>query len=445
MVARPAVAVRAGRACCRLARSSAALALGVLAAVLGAPDAASQTQPADPRPRYEFSWQLRARAETRLGTGENPAREDGLGLTRARLDATLRPSGAVRFFVQVQDARVLGLAPGRGRRGVEDPVDFRQAYVALGPEGGSLELFLGRKQLMFLDERLLGARRWSNTSPTFDGAQLSIRRGEHSVHLLGFSQVRIEDGFNPTARRRFLYGAIGSIKLAGGNHLLEPLVLASRREDSTSANIGGLLTTAGGRLSGEFSDTWDYQVILAAQGGGRPERPQRAWMGVWALGKTLEGTPGRPRLGVEWSQASGDDDPSDRRTGTFDTLFPAPHRILGEMDLVALRNLRFLKGGVELSPRKDLKVNVDVIDLHLDSPRDGLYGLNMRPAVRPPKAGAASSSIGKELDFVVRYYPKPSVELRFGASRFFAGPFVRDAEDPGESQTFLTTSLLISF
>ena len=416
------------------------LALCVLAWPL---PSAAQGQPADAKPRYEVWAQLRARSENRFGAGESAAKEDGLGITRVWLNAKLRASKGIRFGVQLNDARVIGLDAPQRRRALEDPLDFREAYVALGPEDGAVELRVGRQQLEFMDQRLIGARRWSNTSPMFDGAQLTIRRGEHRVHLLGVSNVGIRDGFNRPLRSRFLYGAIGSIQLANGKHLLEPFVLANRREEDAASNTGGLLGTAGGRLSGRFWETWDYQVILAGQGGGLAHRPQRAWMGVCGLGKTFDSAPGQPRLGFEWSQASGDDNPNDARTGTFDTLHPAPHRIYGESDIVSLRNLKFLKGGVNLRPGKRWRLTFDVMDLRVASTRDALYGLSMRAAVRPPAGGAASDSIGQEVDLVLRYYPRPNVELRFGASHFFAGAFVTGSPNPGESQTFLTTALQI--
>ncbi|MDE0104159.1 MAG: alginate export family protein [Bryobacterales bacterium] len=419
----------------------AVLALCVLA---WPPPSAAQGRPADAKPRYEVWAQLRARSENRFGAGESAAKEDGLGITRVWLNATLRASKGVRFAVQLNDARVIGLDAPQRRRALEDPLDVREAYVALGPEEGALELRVGRQQMDFVDQRLIGGRRWSNTSPMFDGAQLTIRRGEHRVHLLGFSNVGIRDGFNRPLRSRFLYGAIGSIQLANSEHRLEPFVLANRREEIAASNTGGLLRTAGARLFGRFGETWDYQMIFAGQGGGLAHRPQRAWMGVCGLGKTFDAVPARPRLGFEWSQASGDDDPGDGRTGTFDTLHPSPHRIYGEMDIVSLRNLKFVKAGVDLRPGKRWRLTFDAMDLRVASTRDALYGLSMRAVVRPPAGGAASSSIGQELDLVLRYYPRPNIELRFGASHYFAGPFVtRSPDNPGESQTFLTTALQI--
>ena len=395
-------------------------------------------------PRYEFGAELRARAETRNGGGENPAKQDAFGTTRLRLDATMRPTRQVRIFVQAQDSRVQGLARGRNDRALKDPIDLREGYVALGREDGPLTFFVGRRELAFIDQRIIGIRNWSNISPAWDGSQLVLRRGKESVNLLAVTQVDISDGFDPPSRTRWVYGAVGTIGTGLGSHEIEPFYFTSRRPVNLASNLGGVLRTAGSRVSGSLAETWDYQVILAGQGGRVRNQRQAAWMGVWALGKTLEQLRLRPKLGVEWSYASGDSDPHDERIGTFDTLFPAPHRIYGEQDIVGLRNLRALKTGVELHPLRTWQVNVDFLDFRLASRYDGLYQTNFVARAHAPLDGASSSHIGSELDFVLRYAPVPKVEVRFGVSRFMAGQFVLRQVPGGGSQTFLNTVLLVT-
>ena len=408
------------------------------------PGVASAQGPArDPEPRYEFEAFVRVRAETRSGGGENPAREDGFATSRLRLNATLRPAKNVRFFAQAQDSRVGGLALERNTRPLTDPVDLRQGYVALGSEDGPLTLYAGRRELAFIDQRLLGYRNWSNVAPTWDGALLTLRRGDYGLHLLGFSQVDIRDGVDPTSRTRFVYGAVGSIEAWEDGHQIEPLILNTRRPPDMRSSLGGLLRTAGSRFSGVFAETWDYQVILAGQGGGHRDRPQRAWMGVWAVGKTLEHARARPRLAVEWSYASGDSNPQDDRIGTFDTLFPSIHRVFGEMDLTGFRNLQALKTGIELHPGRQWTVSADFLDFRLASVHDGLYQTNSKLRIAAPLGGAGSAAVGSELDLVVRYSPVPRVELRVGLSRFMAGRFVTQNLLGGESQTFLNTTLQV--
>lgn len=407
------------------------------------PASASEAVPGQSPPRFEVSAEMRVRAETRNGIGENPAREDGFAISRLRLDLTFRPSRHLRVFLQPQDSRVAGLAPVRNPRSARDPLDLRQAYVSFGREDGPWTLSAGRRELDFMDARLLGRRNWHNISPTWDGSMLTLRRGEDRLHFLAYSQVDIRDGLNVPSRTRFLYGAFGSVETWAPGQLFEPFFLTTRRPRVISSNLGGLIRTAGSRISGTFGQGWDYQVLLAAQGGGESDSPQRAWAGVWGLGRTIDKTPARPRIGFEWSYASGDSDPLDGRTGTFDTLFPSPHRIYGEQDIVGFRNIKILKAGLQLRPRRSLRASVDFLDFRLASRRDGLYQTSFRRRIAPPPGGAASDSVGSELDLVVLYRLSPAVEVRFSVSRFFAGPFVIRNLPGGESQTMLLTALSV--
>ena len=421
--------------------------LGALVAALAslAPIAAlGQHRAAEQLPRYEFGAELRARAQTRNGGGDDPTKQDAFTTSRLRLDATVRPTRQVRIFVQAQDSQVLGLAAGRGSRAFKDSADIRQGYVALGREDGPLTLFTGRRELSFIDQRIIGVRNWSNTAPAWDGSELVLRRGKDRVNLLAVTQVDISGGFNPPSRTRWVHGAAGAIVSGLRGHQIEPFYFTSRRPVDRASNLGGVLRTAGSRFSGLLAGTWDYQVILAGQGGRTQDQRQGAWMGVWALGKTLEQRRWRPRLGVEWSYASGDSDPQDGRIGTFDTLFPGPHRIYGEQDIVSLRNLRALKTGVELDPGSAWQINVDFFDFRLASRYDGLYQTNFAVRAHAPLGGASSAHIGSELDVVLRYAPTPRVELSFGLSRFVAGRFVIREVPGGGSQTFLHTTLLVT-
>lgn len=415
-------------------------ALAVLApiAALGQNDAREQA------PRYEFGAELRARAQTRNGGGDDPTKQDAFTTTRLRFDATMRPTRHVRIFVEAQDSHVQGFASDRDNRAFKDPVDIRQGYLALGREAGPLTLFVGRRELSFIDERIIGIRNWSNISPAWDGSELVLRRGKDSVNLLAVTQVDISDGFDPPSRTRWVYGAVGVIGSGLGGHQIEPFYFTSRRPVDLASNLGGVLRTAGSRFSGLLAETWDYQVILAGQGGRTESQTQGAWMGVWALGKTLEQRRLQPRLGVEWSYASGDSDPRDGRIGTFDTLFPGPHRIYGEQDIVSLRNLQALKTGVELHPRRAWQINVDFLDFRLASRYDGLYQTNFVARAHAPLGGASSAHIGSEVDVVLRYAPTPKVEVSFGMSRFMAGQFVVREVPGGGSQTFLHTTLLVT-
>ena len=418
-------------------------AAAVLAGAVSAQNAGGQTQPAPPR--YEYEAQFRVRVENRYGAGENAARQDGIGLSRLYLGFTARPSKSVRVYLQGRDARVFGLAPGRSSVPFQSPMDLRQAYADLGSEDGPATLRVGRTVIDVLDARMLGGRDWSNTSPTFDGSMLTLRRGADSVTLLGVSQVTTLDSWDVPSRTRFLYGAIGSLGSWSRRHLVEPFVFVTRRPLNRGSNLGGLLRSVGTRFTGRFEGGWEYQVQLVGQTGGEQDLAQRAWMGIWEVDKAFANAPWQPAVGLEWSYASGDADPLDGRNGTFDTLFPSPHGIYGEVDVASHRNIRILEAGLELHPDRRLRLNLDYLDFRLASLQDGLYALNFREVVAPPPGGAASGDVGSELDLIIRYRPIPRLELRFGISRFFAGQFVVANAAGGESQTFLNAALTVEY
>src|SRR5204862_1660784 len=55
----------------------------------------------------------------------------------------------------------------------DGPIDFHQAYVALGNTAEfPLSAKVGRQELAFGDERLVGASDWSNLGRVFDAAKL---------------------------------------------------------------------------------------------------------------------------------------------------------------------------------------------------------------------------------------------------------------------------------
>lgn len=428
----------------RLGRCALALALCASAAGQG-PDPGSAAPNPDPEPRFEVGAEYRVRLENRFGGGENPAREDGFGFGRLRFALTARPARHARFFVEAQDARVGGLAPGRSDRGLRNPLDLRQAYASLGADEAPVTLNVGRRQLSFFNDRLIGTRGWNNTASTWDGSMLTFRRGGSQLHLLGYSLVDIQDGFDGLSTSRFIYGLAGSVDLGFAGLVAEPLVLNSRRPRVAESNQGGLLRTMGSRFAGTVAETWSYEAMLVAQRGGAPDLAQRAWMGSWSIRKAVERAPAGLELGVEWNYASGDDDPDDDVIGTFDPLYQSRHRHHGEQDLVALRNLNEFKVSAQLRPHRTVRFNFDALRLRMVSLRDGLYQLNTNIRIAPPEGGAEDGSIGSELDFVVRYTPVERVELRLGVSQFFAGDFVRRNLIGGGSQTFLNFSLTLRY
>lgn len=395
-----------------------------------------------PEPRVEVDAEIRFRGETRSGSGVNPKGVDSFALSRLRLNLGLRPAKHVGVFVQAQDARVGGLDPSGNHLRFHN-LGFRQAYVALGHESGPVTLRAGRQELDYFEGRLIGARNWSNTTPVWDGGKLTLRRGEDSVDVFAVAHVKVREGPDFLNTETAVAGAVGSIRSWVEGLRIEPFVLLTRQPVNASSNVGGRLHTAGSRFSGVLDAAWDYEFILMGQGGDVGGLDKRAWSGTAGLGRTFERLPSRPRVGFEWSHGSGDADPLDGTNSTFEPFFISRHRHYGEQDLVALRNLQYLNGGVRMHPREGLEIEVEFISHRLASRNDGLYAASGALQARAPEGGSGTGSVGSELDAVLRYRPTERVQLVVGVFRFFAGPFVERHVPGGESQTYLYTSLVI--
>ncbi|MXY70761.1 MAG: hypothetical protein F4Y47_19690 [Acidobacteriia bacterium] len=395
-----------------------------------------------PEPRFEIGAELRFRGETRSGNGVNPEGVDSFALSRLRLNLGLRPAKHVGVVVQAQDARVAGLDPGGNPLRFHN-LGFRQLYVAFGHESGPVTLRAGRQELDYFEGRLIGARGWSNTTPVWDGGKLILRRGEDSVDVFAVSHATVREGPDFPTTGTAVAGAVGSIRSWVDGLRIEPFVLLTRQPVNAGSNVGGRLRTIGSRFSGMLDKSWDYEFILMGQGGHVGGLGKRAWSATTGLGRTFERLPARPRLGFEWSHGSGDANPLDRTNSTFEPFFISRHRHYGEQDLVALRNLQYLNGGVRIRPREGLEIEVEYISHRLASRNDGLYAASNALEARAPEGGASTGSVGSELDAVLRYRPVERLQLVVGVFRFFAGPFVERHVPGGESQTYLYTSLVV--
>lgn len=419
------------------------LGLSLLASAAPAAAQSPGTSGPDPEPLYEFNAEIRGRAQARTGVREAGAEDDTVAVSRLRLSLEARPAKHLKVFVEGQDSRVRWLAPGNDVLDFRNALDLRRAYVEVGNPAGQVTLSVGRRELSFLGERLLAVRNFSNLAPTWDGSMLTLRKGVDSVNLLGYSLVENIAGFDAVSPLQFVYGAVGSINSWADGHSLEPFVLNTRRPTLLESNHGGLLRTFGSRLVGEFAGRWGYEVMLAGQVGGEADRAQRAWMGHWGVSRKIDQIPARPKLVLEWSHATGDSDPGDGRTGTFDEFNSARHANYGEHDIVGMRNLKALKTGVQFHPHKALRVNCDYFDFRLATVRDGLYGTDGEIWIAAPEGGASSDAIGSEVDLVLRYAPVRRLELALRVSRFFAGDFVNRYRPGGAGKMFLATELLL--
>jgi hypothetical protein len=382
------------------------------------------------RVRGEF----RERIEGFDGLGFNDAREDVYYLSRLRLNATVIPSRLLSFQVQAQDARVARKTVGPTGTPFRAPIDMRMAFADVATAQSRVAVRVGRQELVYGEQRLVGHVGWLNAARTFDAARVTVRGTRLTVDVFGGSVVRILEGeFDKSGAGNRFAGvyAVAPTLVPGAS--IEPYAFWKRDTNllSETATRGTLsLATAGVRWVGRLPGGLEYNTDTVVQTGSLDTDDVSAWAGHYMMRSPAAASLGF-RASGEFNYATGDNDPSDGTRGTFDQLYPTPHDKYGLADQVGWRNIRHLRAGIELTPWKGVPLVANYHSWWLNEKRDGLYTAGGALLARIP-AGAASSQVGQELDIQMTKALTPQLQVGAGYAHIFTGDFLKQAT-PGAS------------
>ena len=395
-----------------------------------------------------LSGELRAREEGFFGNRFVFGQDDMYLLQRVRLAVQLRPLSWLQFYVQGQDARVSFTDRVSAAPPLQDSADLRQLWVQVGEsEKGFASLRVGRQELAFGEERLVGAANWGNVSRTFDAARLSLHAGRVRLDAFAASVVVPRDHeFDRHTDGDNLHGAYAAIQSVIPAASLEPFAFwhvapRVRAETGTQGRLSS--KTLGIRWNGQLPHAWEYTTEMALQRGAWGVDDISAWAGLWRIGRLLSDRGWKPRLRLELNHASGDEDPVDARHGTFDVLYPTPHDKYGLADQVGWKNVNHIGVIAEFRPRKNLVIQGKAHDWWLASSRDGLYNAGGLLLVRDP-TGQSGTHVGEELDFQAIWTPRAKVQVAGGVGHIFPGQFLRNTT-PGAGYTFPYVALQYGF
>lgn len=408
-----------------------------------APAAQIQQAPVPPFPNRVNtvlpSW-LRVRGEFRErfegfdGANFVDGRDDYYALSRVRVNATITPSKSLSFQANVQDARVADKTIGPTTAPFRGPFDLRTAFADIGAAKAPIAFRLGRQELAFGEQRLLGHLAWVNTGRTWDAARVILRSNAFQADVFGASLVRsLPDEFDKSGNGNRLAGVYATTGTLIPQASVEPFVFYRRDVNLRSERgpIGNLhQTTIGARVAGKLPARLDYGIEMALQRGSLAEDAVHAWAGHWQLRESLPGA-GSVKLISEYNVASGDNNATDGTRGTFDQLYPTGHDKLGLADQVGWRNVRHMREGIEFTPIRATPLSFSYHSWWLADRNDALYAASGALLARVP-GGAASSHVGQELDLQVTRALTPQILMAAGYAHLFTGAFLKQAT-PGAS------------
>lgn len=353
-----------------------------------------------------------------------------------------------------EDDRFASTTPlvAKGRGPESDSVDLHQAYLTVGNHKEfPLSLKVGRQELSYGEERLVGAFGWNNVGRVFDAAKVRWQNAWFGADFFTSRVVIPEDSrFNVSNDYDYFSGFYATSPLIP-KHALDFYFLvrnasskAARAELWPQAPQPGArdIYTLGARLKstpGQLGN-WDYTVDLIGQFGhfndgraGVPIRSQEhlAYAYVLQGGYTFTEGYGTPRLGLEYSHASGDSDPRDDKHGTFENLFPTNHKFYGYMDFVSLQNIHDVRGIYQMKPHPRLSLALEGHLFWLADTADNFY--NVGGGARGGGAANANgygvnsnygSFVGSEIDLIAGFALTRYAQLEAGFGHFFAGDYV---------------------
>jgi hypothetical protein len=388
----------------------------------------------------QLGGEYRARFEGFDGGGFKPDSSDAYWLSRVRLDMTIRPVWWLKFFAEGQDARAIAKQPGQPP--YENVWDIRQGYAELGDGDKSLfALRVGRQEINFGDQRLVGSSNWTNTARTFDAvrgiANFALPVAAIRLDLFAASVVNVvNDTWDHHQQGNNFHGAHAEITKLLPGASIEPyfywkLQPGLRNEAGVIAKLDEKVV--GLRWVGKLPAGFDYQLEMVKETGQLGSDKIQAWAGHWVVGRTTA-IRLKPRVWAEYNFATGDANAKDGTRGTFDQLYPTAHDKYGLADQVGWKNIRDVRAGVETKPAKNVTAVLEYNDWHLANAFDALYSTS-NTAIARSATGTAGTHVGQELDVTGTWTVNTAFQVGAGLGHLFPGSFLKKTT-PGTGYTF---------
>ena len=417
--------------------------------------------------KWDIGAQSRIRYEIKENAGSFPNfdfRREGVANDNSYLDLRERvhlgwlPCSWFTIYGEGRDSSSIG--DHRHPSPDTDRFDLHQGFIRVGDASKfPVTAKIGRQELVYGDERLVGNADWANVPRAFDAAKLRFETANFWVDAFTARVVvPVNHEFNMPNDYDWLSGIYASTSTIIPKQESQLYFLSRNASAKAATAVSGALVslpsardvyTLGARIKSlpGLWHGWDYTAELAKQFGsmnvavpgiGRQRLEHEALAASAGTGYTWTEVLGSPRLGLEYNFASGDHNPTDGKNETFDNLFPTNHKLYGYMDFVGWRNIHNPRLSAAFKPAKPLVLTLDYHLFWLADTHDFFYpeAGPGRGANGPAKPGEPvsygrnpqfSSFLGSELEVEASYAVRSWAVLRAGYGHFFVGDYIRSS------------------
>ena len=397
-----------------------------------------------------FGYWIRERGElvSNPNWSDHPAGNAYL-MQRYFLHMDLHLGERFRFFGELASSLVNGRNGGPRPNLDEERMYVHQGFFDLGlwkSGEDSLTLRAGRQEVALGSENFVSTRDGRNIRRSLDGARLTWIKENWTVDLLALREVLNKSGYFDDPPNH-----LGSFWAAYAVH---PIRLLPRGNidlyymglDNKSVPFNGKGTgreqreTIGTRLWGT-TEHWNYNDEFTFQWGWFRSGDIRAWAVSTEHGYRIDQAPLSPRFGLRAVAFSGDQNPSSRDVGTFNSIYEkGPYFSYAE--LFARRNLVALQPSADLKLIKSVSLKFNPAFFWRESTSDGLYSVGDAVIVSGLKSNARY--IATQASAQVHWQITRNVSWFTEYGHFFSGDFLKQAT-PGKSLNYWTGWLDIRY
>jgi hypothetical protein len=303
-------------------------------------------------------------------------------MQRYLLHTDLHLGERFRFFGE------LGSSLENGRNGgPRAGIDEKQLYVHQGffdlglwrSDKNNLTLRAGRQEMVLGSENFVSTRDGRNIRRSFNGFRLTWLTGDWTFDAFALRPTLDNTGeFNDPPNHAASFWGVYAVRpfrfLPHGN--IDTYYFGLDNKSVTFDGKGSgreHRQTIGTRLWGT-TEHWDYTDEFTFQFGSFGPDRIRAWAISPEEGYRIDSIPLKPRFGIRTLVFSGDQNPSSRTLGTFNSIYEkGPYFSYAEV--FARRNLIALHPTAALKLRKTVTLTVNPAFFWRESTSDGLYGV----------------------------------------------------------------------
>lgn len=376
-----------------------------------------------------LNWdgELRVRSELDNRDFKNSTPPNYYTLFRARLGAEFNPIENLKFYFQIQDARLFG--EEKNSRNEFNTIantknlDVHQAFIQIDKFIlDEISLRVGRQRLVFGNERIVGAVTWNNIGRIFDGGLIKINfpKNKISLFVMNTGETNIVPSTSAPEEFKFvrdagqLFSGLNCENSYFENHNLEIFTYHQLNRNVTVPGYNDLSRfTTGLYGKGKIIDKFFYETDIAYQYGWKRGIDISAYLFAITLGYNINIKP-VSSLSFSFENLSGNK-LNETKYKVFEPSYASGHRFYGYMDYFTVLPLNTYDRGLQ-----DIyaKINFNVIE-NLNS-QIVLHNFNLSESLDGEK------SLGQEFDVVINWKYNKHVQFEIGGGVFLPGKVMQN-------------------